>query len=144
MSPTSYQAAPPRDKAGAEVYDRSIYGSIEHPPTRKPASAGSPVQLVPRRGLEPLHPMGTTTSRLRVYQFHHLGITTLFGDLKNIARILLLLLWSLRYVSWNNGWLLPFEHRHIICRRLLLHFQYRWIWQPYLSQLLSFLFSKVT
>ncbi len=88
--------------------------------------------------------MGTTTSRLRVYQFHHLGITTLFGDLKNIARILLLLLWSLRYVSWNNGWLLPFEHRHIICRRLLLHFQYRWIWQPYLSQLLSFLFSKVT
>ena len=29
--------------------------------------------------------MGTTTSRLRVYQFHHLGITTLFGDLTNIA-----------------------------------------------------------
>lgn len=88
--------------------------------------------------------MGTTTSRLRVYQFHHLGITTLFGDLNEHRRILLLLLWSLRYVSRNNGWLLPFEHRDIICRRLLLHFQYRWIWQTYLSQLLSFLFSKVT
>jgi hypothetical protein len=30
MSPTSYQTAPPRDKAGAEVYDRSNFGSIRH------------------------------------------------------------------------------------------------------------------
>lgn len=37
------------------------------------------------KGLEPLHPLGTTTSRLRVYQFHHLGITTLWRSRKNIA-----------------------------------------------------------
>ena len=30
MSPTSYQTAPPRDKAGAEVYDRTRFGSIQH------------------------------------------------------------------------------------------------------------------
>src|SRR5476649_2399444 len=42
MSPTSYQTAPPSDKAGAEVYDRSLSGSIKPPPTRKPATAGCP------------------------------------------------------------------------------------------------------
>jgi len=57
----------------------------------------------------------------------------------------LLLFWSGRNVSWNSGWfLLSFQDRNIICCRLLFHFKYRWIWQTYLSQLVSFLFSKVT
>lgn len=32
--------------------------------------------MVPDEGLEPSHPMGTTTSRLRVYQFHQPGTLT--------------------------------------------------------------------
>ena len=77
MSPTSYQTAPPRDKAGAKVYDRTLGGSINLHLQESPLTRAFLLQLVPRRGLEPLHPMGTTTSRLRVYQFHHLGNTTL-------------------------------------------------------------------
>ena len=88
--------------------------------------------------------MGTTTSRLRVYQFHHLGITTFLATSETSPNSVLLLLWSLRNVSWNNGWLLAFEYRYIISSRFLFHFKYRWIWQTFLSQLMSFLFSEVT
>lgn len=144
MSPTSYQTAPPRDKAGAEVYDRSIAGSIQHPPTRKPANAGFLVNWYREGDSNPYThwaqpPQGcvstnSTTSALQ-----------LFGVLaKTSPNSFLLLLWSLRCISRNNCWLLLFENRHITCRRLLLHFQYCRVWQTYLSQLLSLLFSKVT
>ncbi|ROL89105.1 hypothetical protein BK640_16490 [Pseudomonas protegens] len=60
-------------------------------------------------------------------------------------KLFLLLLWSWRYVSRTIGRLLLLEHRDIIRSRFLLwYFKYRWIWQTYLSQLMSFLFSKVT
>ncbi|KKA08400.1 hypothetical protein VP02_09110 [Pseudomonas ogarae] len=74
---------------------------------------------------------------MRVYQFHHLGNTAF--------ETFLLLLLSWRYVSRRVGRLLLLKHRDIIRSRLLLwRFQYRWVWQTYLSQLMSFLFSKVT
>ncbi|AZO85988.1 hypothetical protein BOO88_25585 [Stutzerimonas stutzeri] len=57
----------------------------------------------------------------------------------------LLLLLSWRHVSRWSSRLLLLKHRDIIRSRLLLwNFQYRWIWETYLSQLLSLLFSKVT
>jgi len=57
----------------------------------------------------------------------------------------LLLLLSWRYVSRWGSRLLLLKHRYIIRSRLLLwNFQNRWIWETYLSQLLSLLFSKVT
>lgn len=93
--------------------------------------------------------MGTTTSRLRVYQFHHLGNTT-FETLTAFVTLMLFresfLLLSLRNVSSRSRiGLLLLKHRNIICSRLLpWRFDNRWIWQTYLSQLLSFLFSKVT
>lgn len=57
----------------------------------------------------------------------------------------LLLLLSWRHVSRWSSRLLLLKHRDIVRSRLLLwNFQYRWIWETYLSQLVSLLFSKVT
>ena len=57
----------------------------------------------------------------------------------------LLLLLSWRHVSRTVGRLLLLKHRYIIRSRLLLwNFQHCRVWQTYLSQLVSFLFSKVT
>ncbi|AIC17981.1 hypothetical protein EY04_03550 [Pseudomonas chlororaphis] len=60
-------------------------------------------------------------------------------------KLFLLLLLSWRYVSRIGCRLLLLEHRDIIRSRFLLwRFKHRRIWQTYLSQLVSFLFSKVT
>ncbi|ROL64327.1 hypothetical protein BK634_29680 [Pseudomonas chlororaphis] len=60
-------------------------------------------------------------------------------------KLFLLLLLSWRYVSRISCRLLLLEHRDIIRSRLLLwNFKYCWVWQTHLSQLMSFLFSKVT
>ena len=65
--------------------------------------------------------------------------------LRYCMKLFLLLLLSWRYVSRISCRLLLLEHRDIIRSRLLLwNFKYCWVWQTYLSQLMSFLFSKVT
>ena len=80
MSPTSYQAAPPRTKtflnslsslpshsstiAMGKPSIKSILPQYRHPTLN--------IQTVPRADLNP-HERGTTPSRWRVYQFHHLG-----------------------------------------------------------------------
>ncbi len=80
--------------------------------------------------------MGTTTSRLRVYQFHHLG--------KTFETLLLLLLSRRNIIGVRTAFLL-LEHRNIICCRFLLwNFEYRWIRKPCLTQFMSLLLSKVS
>ena len=84
--------------------------------------------------------MGTTTSRLRVYQFHHLGNITTSNPL------LLLFCWRRDVTFWGGFTLLLLEHRYIIiyCRLLLFDFQHRWIWQTGLSQLVCLLLGEVS
>ena len=62
-----------------------------------------------------------------------------------IMKPVLLLLLSWRYVSRWSSRLLLLKHRDIIRSRFCFwNFQHCWVWQTYLSQHMSFLFSKVT
>ena len=145
MSPTSYQTAPPRDKAGAEVYDRSKFGSIRHIHLQESPLLRAFLLIGTEKGTRTPTPYGHNHLKVACLPIPPPRHYNSFAAPKTAANPVLLLFWSSRNISRYCSWfLLPFQNRNIICCRLLLHFQYRWIWQTYLSQLVSFLFSKVT
>ena len=135
MSPTSYQTAPPRVKAGAEVYGRTR-SRVNRRSSDKKARMERAFLFNWYRGgdsnpysLWPLPPQGSVST----------NSTT---SAKSLVAYNLLLLWNLRYVSCFNSWLLFFEHRDVFDDRFFLHFHHRRVWQTYFGQTISFLFSK--
>ena len=56
----------PRQSWGESIRPNPAEGQIQTFTCKKPAKAGSQASIGTEKGLEPLHPMGTTTSRLRV------------------------------------------------------------------------------
>src|SRR5690606_6373646 len=129
MSPTSYQTAPPRVKAGPRVYGPNPRGSTELRETTRPATAG----LV-RYGTEE----GTRTPT--AYGHYHLKVACL--PIPPPRQRGLLLLRRCWHVGLLRCRLLLLKHRNVFDDRLLLHFKYRRIRQTCLRQIISFLFSK--
>ncbi len=145
MSPTSYQTAPPRDKAGAEVYDRSRFGSIRHVHLQESPLLRADLLIGTEKGTRTPTPYGHNHLKVACLPIPPPRHYNSFAAPISTANPVSLLFWSGRNISWSSGWfLLSFQDRNIICRRFLFHFQHCWIWQTYLSQLVSFLFSKVT
>ena len=114
-----------------------LQGQCNLPPTRKPATAGSPDNWY-REG---------DSNPYTLWAQPPQGCVSTNSTTSAIQRLqpFLLLLLSWRYVSRWSSRLLLLKHRDIIRSRFCFwYFQHCWVWETYLSQHMSFLFSKVT